>query len=62
VASALVTGVFQGSPSRAMINGTVVREGQVVNSALGVVFERIDAPRKMIYFKDYTGAEVSKNY
>jgi len=62
VANATIGGVFQGAPSRALINGTIVREGQVVDSALGIAFERIDPVKKVIYFKDYTGAEVSKNY
>jgi hypothetical protein len=62
VANANVGGVYQGSPAKALINGTVAREGQVLDSALGIAFERIDASRKIIYFKDYTGAEVSKNY
>ncbi len=62
VASATIGGVFQGSPARALINGTIVREGQVIDGALGIAFERIDSPKKIIYFKDYTGAEVSKNY
>jgi len=62
VSNATVGGVFQGVPSRALINGTVVREGQVVDSSLGIAFERVDAEKKIIYFKDYTGAEVAKNY
>jgi len=62
VANATIGGVYQGSPAKALINGTIVREGQVINGALGIAFERIDAGRKIIYFKDYTGAEVSKNY
>jgi hypothetical protein len=62
VASSVIGGVYQGVPSKALINGTIVREGQVVSSALGIAFERIDADRKIIYFRDYSGAEVSKNY
>lgn len=62
VASASIGGVFQGKPSRALINGTIVREGQVVESVLGVTFDRIDSDKKIIYFKDSTGAEVSKGY
>ena len=30
--------------------------------SLGITFERIDSVNKVIYFKDSTGAEVSKNY
>jgi hypothetical protein len=62
VAGAVIGGVYQGTPSRALVNGTIVREGQTVDSALGIAFERIDANRKIIFFKDYTGAEVSKGY
>ena len=62
VSNATIGGVFQGVPSRALINGTVVREGQVLDSSLGIAFERVDADKKVIYFKDYTGAEVAKNY
>lgn len=62
VAGASIGGVFQGTPSRALINGSIVREGQIVDSALGIEFERIDSDKKAIFFKDSTGAEVSKNY
>jgi hypothetical protein len=62
VAGATIGGVFQGHPSRALINGTIVREGQMVENSLGISFERIDAANKVIYFRDTTGAEVSKNY
>ena len=62
VANASIGGVFQGTPARALVNGVIVREGQVVSGALGIAFERIDAFKKVIYFKDSTGAEVSKSY
>ena len=62
VASCSVGGVFQGTPSRALINGTIVREGQIVESALSITFYRIDSVQKVIYFKDSSGAVVSKNY
>jgi hypothetical protein len=62
VAGASIGGVFQGKPSRALINGTIVREGQVVEGALGIAFDRIDSANKVIYFKDSTGSVVSKNY
>jgi hypothetical protein len=62
VANASIGGVFQGEHSRALINGSIVREGQVVDSTLGISFEKVDADKKTIFFKDSTGAEVSKNY
>jgi hypothetical protein len=62
VANANIGGVFQGTPSRALINGRIIREGQVVDDTLGISFERIDSDKKVIYFKDATGAEVSRDY
>jgi hypothetical protein len=62
VANANIGGVFQGTPARALINGRIVREGQVLDSVLGISFDRIDANKKIIYFKDATGAVVSKDY
>jgi hypothetical protein len=62
VANATIGGVFQGTPSRALINGRIIREGQVVDDTLGISFERIDAGKKVIFFKDATGAEVSRDY
>lgn len=62
VANASIGGVFQGTPSRALINGSIIREGQVADSGLGILFERIDSDKKAIFFKDGSGAEVSKNY
>jgi hypothetical protein len=62
VANASIGGVFQGTPSRALVNGSIAREGQVVDNTLGIAFERIDSDKKMIFFRDSTGAEVSKGY
>ena len=62
VANANIGGVFQGTPSRALVNGVIVREGQTVSAALGISFDRIDKVKKEIFFKDATGAEVSKSY
>ena len=62
VANASIGGVFQGKPSKALINGRIAREGAQVDTELGIIFERIDADKKIIYFKDGNGAEVSKNY
>ena len=62
VAGASIGGVFQGHPSRALINGTIAREGDIVESSLGISFDRIDSVQKTIYFKDGSGAQVSKSY
>ena len=62
VANASIGGVFQGKPAKALINGRITREGQLIDSELGVVFDHIDADSKVIYFKDVGGAVVSKSY
>jgi hypothetical protein len=62
VADAKVSGVFQGSPPRAFINGRLVRMGETVDSLLGIRFESVDPKTKNIVFKDSTGATVSRRY
>lgn len=62
VTSARINGVFQGNPPRALINGRTVRAGDLLDSTLGVVFQRVDASRKLVFFKDQTGAVVAKKY
>ncbi len=62
VADAKISGVFQGTPPRAFINGRLVRLGEVVDSLLGVRFDSIDPKTKNIVFKDSTGATVARRY
>lgn len=62
VANAKVSGVFQGNPSRAVINGKLTRAGDVVDSTLGITFNGVDSERRHLVFKDKTGATVSRRY
>jgi hypothetical protein len=62
VANAKVSGVFQGPPTRAMINGRITRSGEVIDSTLGITFEGVDSPRRLLLFKDGTGATVSRRF
>lgn len=62
VANAKISGVFQGTPARAVINGRLARSGETIDPALGVVFDRIDADRRHIVFRDRTGATVTRRY
>lgn len=57
-----VNGVFQGSPARAMINGRLTRTGETVEPMLGIVFDSVDAERKLLIFRDAIGAKVSRKY
>ena len=62
VADAKISGVFQGTPPRAFINGRLVRLGEVVDSSLGIRFDSIDPKTKNIVFKDSSGATVARRY
>lgn len=62
VADAKVSGVFQGEPSRAFINGRLARSGTLVEEGLGITFVGVDAENRMLLFKDRSGARVTKRY
>ena len=62
VANAKISGVFQGTPPRALINGRTVRLGQEVDIALGISFHALDAAAKTIVFRDQSGATGSRRY
>ena len=62
VANAKVSGVFQGAPPRAMINGRLTRVGETAEPTLGIVFDGVDAEKKQLSFKDRSGAVISRRY
>jgi hypothetical protein len=62
VADAKVSGVFQGEPSRAFINGRLARSGTMVEEGLGITFVGVDAENRTLLFKDRSGARVTKRY
>jgi hypothetical protein len=62
VTDAKVTGVYQGSPPRALINGRLIRVGQMLDEGLEISFEGIDAENRVLNFVDRSGARVSKRY
>lgn len=49
-----------GPPARVFIGGITYPQGEVVNPQLGIVFEGYDDTRKMIIFRDKTGAKVER--
>ncbi len=62
VAAARITGEFQGTPSRAFINGRLMRAGELVDPTMGIIFERVDGAKKEIVFRDGSGAVVTRKY
>jgi hypothetical protein len=62
VANAKISGVFQGAPARAMINGRLVRTGETVDAALGILFAGVDPVKRHLLFKDKAGTLVARKY
>jgi len=62
VANVKISGVFQGENSRAFINGRMIRTGETVDPALGIIFDHLDAEKKQIIFKDASGAVATRKY
>lgn len=62
VAQAKVSGVFQGSTPRALINGRTVAAGQIVDETLGITFDGIDSVAKTLVFRDRTGVTVVRKF
>jgi energy-converting hydrogenase Eha subunit A len=57
-----VRGVNQSNPPRILLNNRSVTEGQVVNPALGITFDHLDPEKKLIVFRDESGALVTRSY
>jgi len=62
VATAKISGVYQGTPARAFINGRLVRAGEIVDEMMEIQLDSVDQATKSIVFKDSTGATVSRRY
>ena len=62
VASAKISGVYQGTPPRAFINGRLVHTGELLDDTLEIYFDSVDLSARSIVFKDSTGATVSRRY
>jgi len=62
VVNARLSGVFQGNPARAVLNGRLIRAGEVVDAGLGITFDGLDSERRNLVFKDQAGATVARRY
>lgn len=62
IANMKVSGVFQGHPGRALINGRMVNVGDPVESRLGIRLVDLDSDRKVLIFEDASGARVPRRY
>ncbi|TAG31288.1 MAG: hypothetical protein EAZ36_03115 [Verrucomicrobia bacterium] len=57
-----ISGVFQGNPPRALLNGRVVRVGDVVEPNFGVTFVGLDPEKKQLILRETSGAEIRVRY
>ncbi len=57
-----ISGVFQGDPPRAFVNGRMVSAGEVFDTSLGVKFVGLDSSKKLLIFQDSTGATVPRRF
>lgn len=62
VANGKITGVIGGVPPKVLFNGRMMRAGDIVDPQLGITFDNIDPDRKLIIFKDKSGATVTRKY
>ena len=62
VAGVKISGVYQGKPPRAFINGRLFRTGEMVDDIQEIYFDSIDAANRSLVFKDARGATVSRRY
>ena len=62
IADLRITGVVSGASPRAIINGRLVRPGDVVDASLGITFDGLDVERKELVFRTRNGAFASKPY
>jgi hypothetical protein len=57
-----VSGVFQGDPARALINGQMASVGDTVDHKLGIVFSELNVAKKQMIFQDASGAIMPRKY
>lgn len=62
VANLRVSGVFQGEPGRALLNGRTIRIGEMADNTLGIRLSGLDYERKVLFFEDSAGSTMQRRY
>lgn len=57
-----VSGVFQGTPARALVNGRLVRVGDEIEPSLRIKFVGVDAATKHLMLEEGSGAQLRVKY
>lgn len=62
VVNASISGISPGPPARILVGNRLSYEGTEVHIPLGIIFERLDPATQLLYFRDQTGAVVTRSY
>jgi hypothetical protein len=62
VVNTSISGISPGPPARVLVGNRLSYEGTEVHIPLGIIFERLDPAKKLLYFRDQTGAVVTRSY
>jgi len=62
VESVRVTGVITGASPKAIINGRLVRPGDMIDATEAIMLDTINAEQKLLVFRNRSGATLSKPY
>jgi hypothetical protein len=57
-----VSGVFQGTPARALVNGRLARVGDEIEPSLRIKFVGVDAATKHLILEEGSGAQLRVKY
>jgi energy-converting hydrogenase Eha subunit A len=57
-----IRGVMQGKTPRMLLNNRLTYQGQEVNAALGITFDHLEPDKKLVVFRDKSGALVTLTY
>lgn len=58
----VVSGVFQGEPARALVDGRIIRTGDLIEPMLAVTFIGVDTTARQLILEDKSGAQVRVRY
>ena len=62
LAEVRIVGVVAGDSPRAIVNGRLVRPGDVVDASQGIIFDGLDLERKEVVFRTNGGLFAGKAY
>ena len=62
VQSLKISSIVPGNPAKMMLNGRLFRTGELIEDTLAVTFVAVDSEKKLVLFRDKSGAELRLTY